>query len=245
MERGCDQQGLVLFQLEWRSSMLRQTTVTAPGRTHYSHYSENYFEWQKSGGKFGGRVELFKFKEFIKPTDSVIDFGCGGGFLLSELVCKDRIGVEVNPHARESCRELGIRVVEDLTQVKEEWANVVISNHALEHVYDPFEQIRQVRDKLKPGGMAVFVVPCERHDVLFKEDDINQHLYTWSPMNLGNLFASAGFRILECRELVHRWPPKWYLVAAWLGLGAFHVLSRIYGTAARRYSQVRVVAVKP
>jgi len=66
-----------------------------------THYDQRYFEYQKEGGNFGGHAELFKFQHFIQPTDSVVDFGCGGGFLLAELVCGRRVGVDVNPSARE------------------------------------------------------------------------------------------------------------------------------------------------
>jgi SAM-dependent methyltransferase len=210
-----------------------------------SHYDERYFELQRECARFGSIADLIKFQDFVRPTDAVIDFGCGPGFFLSELNCSQCIGVEVNPAAQDSCRELGVPVVTDLSKIPDTWADVVISNHALEHTYDPFHKVRQVYEKLKPRGVAVFVVPCERHDMAFAKDDMNQHFYTWSPMNLGNLFASAGFQIIECREFVHRWPPKWEVVPSLLGWDAFHLICRLYGRFARRCSQVRVVARKP
>jgi SAM-dependent methyltransferase len=210
-----------------------------------AHYDKIYFELQREGARIGSTADLIKFKDFVKPTDAVIDFGCGPGFLLSKLNCNQRIGVEVNPAAQDSCREIGVPVVTDLAEIPDAWADVVISNHALEHTYDPFDKVRQVCYKLKPGGVAVFVVPCERHDTAFKKGDVNQHLYTWSPMNLGNLFASAGFQIIECREFVHRWPPKWEMILTWFGWDTFHLLCRLYGRLDRRCSQVRIVAQNP
>lgn len=70
----------------------------AEGRDLVSaHYDNNYFIWQAPLGEFGGWANQSKFEEYITPDSVVLDFGCGGGFLLKNLVCRKRIGVEVNP----------------------------------------------------------------------------------------------------------------------------------------------------
>ena len=48
---------------------------------------------------FGGKANAFKFKRSIKPTDYVIDFGCGGDYLLENLDWIKRMGIKVNPSA--------------------------------------------------------------------------------------------------------------------------------------------------
>jgi SAM-dependent methyltransferase len=209
-----------------------------------SYYDQSYFEYQKPSGNFGGKAELLKFDGFIRSTDLV---GCGGGFLLAELDCRERIGIEVNPSAQEHARGFGFPVFSDFTSIEDRWADVVISNHALEHSLNPYLHLLEAHRVLKQEGLAVFVVPCERHDTVFKQGDINKHLYTWSPMNLGNLFVAAGFKIVECREFVHRWPPRRgaELIARHLGWSAFHLSARVWGTISRRCSQVRVVARRP
>lgn len=49
-----------------------------------THYDAEYFNWQKNIGAFGGWANSFKFKNSISKSDTVIDFGCGGGFLLKK-----------------------------------------------------------------------------------------------------------------------------------------------------------------
>ena len=49
------------------------------------HYNSDYFEWQRKIGMFGSRANSFKFNRSIRPYDTVVDFGCGGGFLLKKL----------------------------------------------------------------------------------------------------------------------------------------------------------------
>ena len=63
------------------------------------HYNEKYFEWQNDIGKFGGWANQTKFSDFLKPNSTIIDFGCGGGHLLSAIEANRKIGIEVNPTA--------------------------------------------------------------------------------------------------------------------------------------------------
>ena len=50
-----------------------------------NHYDDKYFVWQASIGEFSGWADLPKFKNYISKTDDVLDFGCGGGYLLKRL----------------------------------------------------------------------------------------------------------------------------------------------------------------
>jgi hypothetical protein len=100
--------------------------------------------------------------------------------------------------------------------------------------------------KLKPGGLLVFVVPCEQIGYLWKPNDINFHLHSWSPMAIGNLVTRAGFEVQESRPFFHKWPPRYYVqIQRVIGWRLFHMLSRINGHIMRMWIQVRCVAHKP
>jgi hypothetical protein len=60
-----------------------------------------------------------------------------------------------------------------------------------------------MKRKLKPGGMLVLVLPIDdwRAQRRWDPNDINHHLYTWTPMNLGHLLSEAGFRPEEMRVI--------------------------------------------
>lgn len=210
-----------------------------------AHYDKKYFDWQKDLGNFGGIAEQWKFQPYIQRTDKVVDFGCGGGYVLANLECLDRVGIEINPIARANCERLGVPVVADCEDVSDGWADVVISNHALEHVSNPLEVLVNLRRKMRPGAMIVFVVPCESVKTNYCPNNRDFHLFTWSPMNLGNLFHSAGFDVLESRRLLHRWVPKPQFVQRLVGWNLFHRGSQLYGTLFTRLSQVRIVARNP
>jgi SAM-dependent methyltransferase len=209
-----------------------------------SHYNEAYFGWQSALADFGAEANLWMFRDFVRATDTVVDFGCGGGFLLRRLDCRRRIGVEVNPAAVRCAHANGLEVVSDLSDLAPEFADVIISSHALEHTFDPFHKLRQAHAVLQRGGLAVFMVPCERYDRRYVADNIDQHLYTWAPLNIGNLFANAGFSVLSCERIAHRFPPAPERIQRCVGWAAFHAICRLNARLRPGITQIRTVARK-
>lgn len=209
-----------------------------------THYDATYFDWQRPIGEFGGWANLTKFAPYISRSDDVLDFGCGGGFLLKNIRCRKRIGVEVNPDARGTAAANGVECFASVDEVPDDYASVIISNHALEHTFHPLGELRSLHKKLRKGGAIVFVVPCESITWAYAPGDVNQHLYSWGPMTAGNLFTQAGFQVLESKPYIHKWPPG-YLRIAKLGRPVFDLCCRFYARLERSYFQVRVVAKKP
>jgi SAM-dependent methyltransferase len=209
------------------------------------HYDADYFASQAKDGILTGQAELFKFEPCIKPTDRVLDFGCGGGFLLKVVTAAEKIGVEINPHAVAAARANGVTIFPDVSEVPDEYVDIVISNHALEHVTDPFRTVSELRRVLRKGGLLVLVTPYDASSTKFALNDRNMHLFGWSPLNLGNLVTVCGFTVVSSEVLNHRWFPGWPLVVKYLGWQMFHLGCRICGTLRRNFTQIRLVATKP
>jgi SAM-dependent methyltransferase len=210
-----------------------------------AHYDERYFAWQSSAVIGTGVLEAQKFTRWIGQTDSVLDFGCGSGGILTNINCAVKLGVEINPHARAAASVAGLETVATLAEVPDSSFDVIISNHALEHTTAPMEVTAAALAKLKPGGTAVFVVPCERYDTRYVPDNVDQHLYTWSPANLGNLFHHSGFEVVDVARLAHRWPPHVDKLLRIFGFTACNVICSIYARIRPKLTQVRVVARRP
>lgn len=208
-----------------------------------AHYDEKFFDWQKKIGEFAAIVDIYKFKRYVRSSDNVIDFGCGGGFMLKALPCSGKIGVEINNVARNFAYMNGIIAVKDSSEIKDGWADVIISDNALEHTLSPFAELRKLFSKLKSGGRIVFIVPHEKK-MPWKPNDKNQHLYTWSPMNIGNLFLTAGFEIEEISNLP-LWPPIGAKrIRKYFGFKVFFLIGKIYTALSGKWSQIRIVARK-
>ncbi len=207
-----------------------------------THYDRKYFDWQAPIGEFGGWANLSKFAAYVSAESKVLDFGCGGGFLLKNMECHKKVGVEVNPVAAAVAKKNGLEVFASVTEVPDDYVDVIISNNALEHTLHPLEELRALRRKLRVGGKIIFVVPCESISRRYEPDNVDHHLYSWSPMCIGNLFTEAGFSVIESKSYVHKWPPKHRFIARIGGRRLFEAACRIYGRMARSWFQVRLVA---
>ena len=194
---------------------LDPTTKQLPSYGTSDHYlgekGKEYWSWQRGSGMFGARINSHKFRHLIRPSDTVIDFGCGGGFLLKTLECMERIGVEINPSAREHATSLGIKCYSEVSQVPDAAADVIVSDHALEHVPYPIGALKELRPKLKPDGRLALCVPINnwRLDKKYDPHDPNHHLHTWTPQLLGNSLSDAGYEVLEIYARIFAWPGKW------------------------------------
>jgi len=178
--------------------------------TDSKHYDKKYFMWQQSMGKIGTVLNKFKFENHINSTDVLMDFGCGGGYLLTAFKNKIKIGFEINHACWDECNKNNITVVDNYDDIDDGYIDCVISDHALEHVTLPLQTLKDLHKKIKTNGKLVIVIPCEQPSeaaFYYKEGDINQHLHTWCPMTLGNLVTLAGFKVVSCMPFQHQWCP--------------------------------------
>ena len=202
-----------------------------------SHYAgakgEEYFSWQSAGGAFGALINAHKFRHLVQPSQVVVDFGCGGGFLLKTLDCARRIGIEINPAARAYATAAGIECHATTADVPDGVADLIVSDHALEHVPFPIGLLRELRAKLKPNGLLSICVPIDnwRHQRVVDPHDRNHHLHTWTPQLLANTLHEAGYEVIDVHARVFAWPGR-LTVAAYgrLPFWMFRAICDWYGT---------------
>ena len=207
---------------------------------------ETYFSAQNQGGSAHGDMDSWKFAEWISEGDSVLDFGCGAGWMLKSLQAGHRTGVELNPAAIEACRGNGIEVFPDLSALPPgRTFSRIISHHCLEHIPYPIEALRSLRERLSDDGRMIIVVPIDDWRVQrdFTGCDKDHHLHTWTPRLLANTLAEAGFECERCDVLTNAWPWRWQMFHRVLPRWAFQWLCGLWAVAMKR-RQLRVVARK-
>jgi SAM-dependent methyltransferase len=188
-------------------------------------------------------ANAWMFQDFINSTDSVLHFWCGGGYLLNSLACGAKYGVDASPKYREHAQTtFGFRVAPNLDEFKD--IDVIISSHTLARLPHPLQTLTDAYKALRDGGTLVVLVPCYNHKNKYTEFNVEQHLYSWSPLDIGNLVHRAGFTILSVERISHRIPPKGRLVLKYGGHRFFQLMCRISGRLRPNQTQIRVVAVK-
>lgn len=192
-----------------------------------------------------GRIyQTHYFRNHCTENRVLLDFGCADGLFLRSLPARARIGVEANPAVRKQCIELSrqasrpIELHENLSTVTNESVDVVISNHSLEHVLNPLHEIREVERVLKPAGLLLIVVPFDdwrskRHRT-WSTGDPDHHLFTWSPLNLGNLVSEAGLKVQHCSVHTAAWSPKFFWIHRFFGVCMFALACYLFGLLTNR-----------
>ncbi len=232
--------------------MEEPTTVANPqpamelaGRYYQGQRGDSYFSRQNPSGLAAARYNLWLFEPYISADDTILDFGCGGGHLLSALHARSKTGVELNPVARGVAAGQGLTVFSSLDQIKGERFDRIITSHTIEHVGDPLHTLTQLRVLLKPTGLLIWLSPMDdwrtRSQRNWHPDDPDMHLYTWTPLTIGNLLTTAGFLPLSVRIVTHAIPPRLHERLWNAGPKLFHAAARLWSVISKR-RQILAVA---
>jgi SAM-dependent methyltransferase len=205
-----------------------------------------YFDWQNAKATpTSAEIDSFKFTPHVRPSDTVVDFGCGAGHLLAGLQVARRIGIEASPHARAAAAARGIETLSSAGDLEPGVADVVLSHHALEHTLSPWAELVDLRRILKPGGRLVLWLPLDDWRRSWQREaagpDESHHLYTWTPRLMWNLLSEAGYDVLEVRVVAHAWPPAREVLWRVLPERVFHLVARVWSSL-RRERQVYALA---
>lgn len=209
-------------------------------------------------GRFGDRMRFGReyqarlFMPFCDTGKVILDFGCGDGTILRCLPAARKVGVELSEACHEEIARLNageavpVEVFAHLEDVPQGSADVVVSNHCLEHVPAPLDTLVGIRRVLRQSGLLVLVVPFDdwrsvRHGRWQPGPDPDGHLYTWSPLNLGNILSAAGFAVRSVELRRFAWSPRIFWIYRTCGDRAFRGACRLLAMLRHR-TEVMAVA---
>lgn len=223
---------------------MRKVPTYGSSLHYFDESGESYLSWQNQFGAIAGKLNAKKFTEFISSENVVCDFGAGAGNLLDSLKASRKIAIEINPTALSILKTKSeIETLESVEDLATESVDVVITNHAMEHVPYPIGAMKEIHRALKPAGIFVICVPIDdwRTQKKYSESEINHHLQTWTPLLLGHSLKEAGFKVQEnqIRIITEAWFPKWHY---FVHFPFFEVLCRIYSLISRRRQIIAFVS---
>lgn len=134
----------------------------------------------------------------------IVDVGCGSGHLLFRLHnagFRQLTGVDpFMPAPREPAP--GLRLLKQELGDTPGLFDLVMLNHAFEHVVDPLDTLSQVMRRLAPGGLAMIRVPVADSEAWHEygphwfQLDAPRHLHLHTRKSMQVLAEAAGARIV-------------------------------------------------
>ena len=116
----------------------------------------------------------------------------------------------------------------NIQSVPKNFYDVIISNNTVQHCENPFLEINNLYNSLKKNGKIILITGCSSKNLKYRVNDINYQLYSFSPMNLGNILDANGFEVIKVEKIQHRWIPKYIFFYKLLGRRIFNFLCYIF-----------------
>jgi 2-polyprenyl-3-methyl-5-hydroxy-6-metoxy-1,4-benzoquinol methylase len=169
-----------------------------------------------------------RFKRFapLVRGRSWLDIGAGSGAMLDVLgpLASDYAAVEPQQVASEFLRQIGHAVYRRVEEVPAGRYAVVTLFHVFEHLTDPCDLLRQLYQRMAPGGRLVIEVPhardlligLARNPAFCGHTFWSEHLFLHTRETLRALVAAAGFQVVAVQG-EQRYPVANHL--HWLATG--------------------------
>lgn len=158
----------------------------------------------------------------IKPGQRLLDMGCGRGeFLRGFIRCGVcGFGVDQSRAAEKLCPEAELTVADletDGLPFEDDFFDVVYSKSLLEHFYYPEKIVAEIYRVLKPGGLAITMVPdWEFNFRLYPEDYTHRTPFMQASLrDIQIIHGLENVRVERFRQLPILWGAgAWLLPAA-------------------------------
>lgn len=157
---------------------------------------------------------------------NVLDYGCGDGALLAEIVrrCRPREthGFEPNAAGAGLARAMlqkhavAATIHQNPADIPDNYFDAIVCADVIEHVTDPYGLVAQITRALRPGGRAVITTPAR----LAERPEDPGHVHEWFPEEFRDWLQTGPLRLVS-QELhipaaateIYFWRPRFLLRA--------------------------------
>ena len=182
---------------------LSQVDIYACARTGYRFYhpftlagrEDLYAQLALMPGYYTDRPEHAIAERYLRPSDWVLEIGCGAGFFLRRLAARRiaAVGLDLNRAAVAQCRAEGLdarlETIETHAAAHPQAYDAVCTFHVLEHVVDVHAFLTAAIACLRPGGRLIIAVPNSAPgvygaDPYYAPNTPPHHMGLWEPASL-------------------------------------------------------------
>lgn len=175
-------------------------------------------EEQRDHKKLLGLIEWTK--SYLKPTDRVLDFGCGTGWITNEIAgavqciqgidrSEQMIALARNKTATKALSNIRYEQ-SDLfdAQWEEGTYDAVLAFYVLHLVEEPLVTLQRIHTLLKPGGVFIAVTPCMGEQPVFNlgckvlgKIGVIPTIQSLTSTRVSTLLTDSGFSIMTLQKL--------------------------------------------
>jgi SAM-dependent methyltransferase len=193
-------------------------------RKHYmsgDYFTDNKFGYsdyqsQEKNLRATFRRFLQNLKKASLDGGSLLDVGCGNGYLLAEAkpLFDRRVGLELDPQAAATAAKHCDHIFKepvDLLPATEKF-NCITAINVIEHIYRPIDFLSHLRNHLQPNGSLVIATPDmgsfwrRLMGGGWPSFKIPEHILFFNRQNLESLFNKAGFTTATPISFPHAFP---------------------------------------
>lgn len=167
-------------------------------------YEEKYHIEEEKNWWFVARRNTLMLLLKDAPKDAkILDIGCAGGPLLTDLVADGftkTYGLDFSEKAVLLCAKRGLKNVDQMDahypNFEPNFFDIIIASDSLEHLQNDLIALENWNKILKKGGKLIVFVPA--YQFLWSSHDvINQHFRRYTKKNLVNKIESFSFEVIQ------------------------------------------------
>jgi SAM-dependent methyltransferase len=166
------------------------------------------------------------FSSQVRPTDCVLDLGCGYGDFINSVIAARRIAVDSWPGCRDFLDlevEALITPVTNLSSLENSSVDFAFASNLLEHLEkkEIAVMLAGLRDKLRPNGTLTILQPNWKYAFRDYFDDFT-HVSIWSHVSMSDFLRANEWEVIDVLprflplSLKSRLPVHPWLIRAWL-----------------------------
>lgn len=140
------------------------------------------------------------FQAYVRPTDAVLDLGCGYAEFINQIRCAQKFAMDLNPDMPHRVEQAVTPLLQDCStpwQLADDSLDVVFTSNFFEHLPDKAalgRTLDQVRRCLKPGGRLIALGPNIKH-LPGAYWDFWDHYLPLTELSMREALENRGFRV--------------------------------------------------